>query len=1239
MSKKTTTAPKPPRFKKTKRATLIAGGLLLAGGLSFPIWSVWLAKPIAAMAGVDITSVDSLSWDRWHIKGLSLEKKGLSLKAKTIELPSPSAIVLQYLSPSPAEQSLVVKKWALATDSSAAPQEESGPTPTLDSLLALVDDGLTQLGGFLKEVQLTDGEITLDGTKTLGISSLVLTPESLQAEANYLPEDIDASLAVAFAETWTLSSRIPKLKLATDLTLLPTPGNLTLDGNITTAGNPIAIHSRWASDEADFLPHSATLSTQGFVLDSRYAPWEDVPPLYLDSDVEWADKNISYRILGSDTAGPITKPQIEISGNGSLEKIIVETARVDLPWLELRNDKAIQIDPSLENPLTDAQLTAKLKLDEFPFANAKGDVVAHLRTKSSQDKLPIIAATLQGSAISFFDTTIDKLNGEMELHGKTLSLHSFDLETSNGSTLSGQGGYDIATQQIPASQLAIALKNESEILRNLLPTVEWETLNANVEIQGPLDQLAFQATLDSQDLLLPGTQTFSFEADARGQLSQMQAKLKANNGSETFLLELETATEASDTLITLSKLELQTEDKTSLLSLDSPRTVRIQNSDSSISLPELTLSGADGLAIALNNILVSPEKLSLQSEIQNFAPSIFENWLAEPLPPIALQSLSANLLLDPAGSETSISGHATYSLNETSSVDLSWLANTNHDHPDDLTIEQLLVSSSEKHIFAANGTFPVSLAWVQSSLKAEPHLDEPFTFNLNSSPHPDFWRALEEIVPVSITRPQLDAALTGTINHPKGHFNLKLDSLQWSDPQDASKSLNVEQLQASLLADSSSISIETLDGRVGQNHIKANATLPLKGRSLVALLKSPDSLDTSDLTAQAEIEVTELAALKDWLPPMLRHRGQANIKLLVDSGKLTASGRLEDLATRPMPPLGALSGISGSFLFEDGIWKTDGITGTADKSPFTLVGQADLNSLEKPLFDLNFSSKEFPLIRDDGLILSGDIDMNLVSTDKGQPQIQGELILKKGLALVEPDLLASSTKTVSTRPPYFAVEQEPFNDWGLDIDIHGEQFLRVSNSFFQGTLSAEFVLEGNLGAPILIGKAETYGGQVFFPASSLKLKAGRGFITRDRPSDLQIEAVAEGRLFGYDINLDVRGTADNPELVITSNPALTQVQALLLLTTGATPDGGGSLAQQSATSLGVFIGKGLFKKLTGGNSDSASKLNLEIGQEISLQGKKTIDASYQLSEDLQIEGEYDKRDEFNANLKWTIFKR
>lgn len=1231
--------PNPPaRPKKAKRIAIAAAGAISIAALSFPIWSVWLAKPIASMAGVEMKSLEASSWDRWEIKGLTLKQPTANIQAAHIQLPSPTKLAQLFLSSGAEKQTLLVDDWSIAINTKGSAEPQPSQAHSLGELVAFGKDSLTQLGQYLTSIQIENGLVQIDDQQTLSIPKVKLSPVAFSAELEYLPQSIPLSLEAEFSDTWTLSLNAPSLEVSSHLELLFTPEQVSLAGQIVTSQNPIEVAAGWNATSATFLPTQISTTTKHFALDGRYPIWKQAHGLYLNSSIEWADQALTYRITGSDKLDAAAHQQIEIEGTGSLDLIEIETAKIDLPYLEVRNKGPIRINPRLDNPLADAQLTAKLDLSQIPFIEATGTLVADLQTKASDDDLPIIIGKLTGYGIELYDTAIAQIDGALEIHGQDLQLHSFQLKTVAGSTLSGKGGFDLTTQSIAPTSLKVALLNESKMLAAFAPNLNWTSLSGDIHIQGPASNATVQATLDSQDLELPGTQPFSIAAELDGSFTDIGGTVYAKNEEQIFQLGFESKSSEQEKNYSISKLELSARDATKLIALESPFSISIQNKDSSITSTGLTLSGSHGLSISLQNISLDQERLSLSAQIENVTPGILNSWLATPLPPLTLHTFETQIAIDQKGATLTSSGLVNWPIKNSSTIDLAWQAHS-ETTTDSLSIDNIKISTDQKDIISANGTFPLSIRWIQGSPIADINANAPLAFSLKSSPNPDFWNALNEVLPVSLKRPIIDAQFSGSIAAPEGRFNVSLDSLVWHDPQATDRTISINDLKAILRADTKALSIETLDAHSGKNAIHAQAILPLGKLTLTDLLKQPDAIDLQELDAKASIQILELEALKAWLPGMIRHSGQANISVKMKDGDISAAGELKSIATRSLPPIAALSDISGSFNYEKGIFKTEGIKGLADKKPFLLAGQADINSLENPVFDLQFISKEFPLVRDDGLLVSGDIDMNVITADDGQTHIKGNLILKKGLALLEPDLLASTTTTVSTRPPYFAVEQSPFNEWGLDIKIRGDQFLRVSNSYFQGTLSAEFDLEGNLGTPLLIGKAETYGGRIFFPASSLKLKTGQGFITRDQPTVLQIEAQAQGRLFANDINLDVSGTADNPELVITSNPAMTQVEALLLLTTGALPNDGGNLAQQSATSLGVFIGKGLFKKLTGGNSDSASKLNLEIGQDISHQGKKTIEATYQLSEKLELEGEYDKRDEFNTNLKWTIFKR
>ncbi|MDQ8186631.1 translocation/assembly module TamB domain-containing protein [Pelagicoccus sp. SDUM812002] len=1230
---------KRPRFRKTKRSLALLAGILLLCVLSFPFWSTWIAQPLAAKFGVNIGSVERLSWDRWQLDDLSTDQAGINFTAQTAELPSPTKLLFEHFSSDPATEKLVVETWKLDVSNVAPeePQETQEPL-TLPQIFVIANDSLARLAGYLSGVTLLNGTLSVESEDTLELPSLTLTPQQLDVALRHIQSDTEATLEARFESPalWQISAAVPEQNLTLEVELKNENDQPTLTGVLENHQNAINLQASWARS---LIPESARLEASAFELDERYPFWGSAPPLNIDLRADWTGQAFTYRIEAFDTSDLEGTSNILLAGNGSPKSLEIKTAKVDLPWLTVESDKPILLDFSLDNPLEAAQLDAKLDLAKLPFIEATGKLDAVLKTRTSPDGLPVLMAEIQGANITLWDTLLESATANVDLLGQEATIRTLEIRSAAGSRINLTGGYNIQEQQFLESNLQLQLENESQRLRDLLPSIEWQTVNGDLQLVGPLADPEFQGNLSFATLKLPSTNSFSLETEVAGRLSDLEATVQASTGIEDLDVSLGIQRSSSESTVSISKLALTDSDGAVILSLEETGTVTLDASAASVASSGIILTGPNGQQLELSSLLLTDSQFSLHATAIDFQTNIFNNWLAVPIPTLRIQDFDTEATLSESESKITTSGSASWQLKEGSSVDLSWLAQSDPTRLDSLSIDHLEIGADSKHILVAEGHFPVSVNWSQGTAQTKIHQDAPLEFSLESSPHPDFWASLETILPIALKRPIIKAQLSGSLNDPKGNFDVKLASLRWSHPEDPSKSVQLQDLSASLLADSDGLAIRSLEAHAGKNAVYADAKLPIGKTSLYDLVRDTQLLDFSPLTGKARVEILDLEVLKSWLPPLLRYEGTASADIQLREGDISAVANIENLATRPLPPLGSLSKISGQVELSQGVWRVNEIRGLAEKSTFTLRGSADLNDTSNPIYDLKFSSKEFPLIRDDGLLFSGDIDMQLVSKNQESPLLKGSLKLTKGLFLVEPDLLAGSTKTVSSRPPYFAVDQAPFNDWGLDINILGDEFLRVSNSFFEGTLSAEFDLEGTLGAPLLIGKAETNTGRIFFPASSLTLENGQVLITRDRPSELQLEAVAGGRIFAYDINLEVGGTVTDPELVITSNPALTQVDALLLLTTGALPDAQGNLAQKSATSLGLFIGKGLFKKLTGGNSESASKLSLEVGQDISLQGKRTIDASYQLSEDLEIEGEYDKRDEFNANLKWTIFER
>lgn len=1228
---------RPPKRRRLKRFLLGFLGLLLLTVLAFPWWSILLVKPIVArIDGASIEDVQQLSWKRWQLTDAAFSKDNLvDASVETIEIPSPSRWILAKLFGSLPIESVYLTEARVDLPASSAPANPDSPKTPLADLVDQARNAIDLLHQNISGIELDSLTLSQNARELLRIENLTTDATSLSASLAYLPQPHSGDLVLDFAQPSQIALKLDS-ELLTLALFLDHETDLILSGTASSQQNEVALSARWPSDATNPIPAQASVSSDALTFDNRYPFWKENPPIQLTLQSEWTGDAYSLLIQNTDTFPD--SPTFRFAGNGTLQTLTLSEILVELPWLSIANDAPLAIDFRLEDPLENAELSIRADLSRIPWIEATGTLAARLTADSTRSEQPRLHADFLGSDIALYGTRFTEFEGKATAVSKNLDIHNLALVTEAGSTASVHGSIDFESQQIESLDASVLLKNESPLLRSLLQFDQWTSADASLSLSGPLKDPNFTTSLHAYDVKVARLKPLTVSADASGNLSAAKGSASAASGDNhidlSFAFE-RTNDQISTTFPTFAVHSINGP----TLSLPSPATLFVA-SDRSLRLDSFTLQSPSGNRLSIDRLHLAADELALRLAASSLRPTFFESWIEEPnLPSLHIVDLDTDISLTPEASLITTNGEMEWSLDQKNIIQASWRASQQTEQNGQLRIDHLEVGSQDKHILRAKGSFPLSLHWQNRALRHEFLDTAPIELSIKSAPHPDFWRSLESLLPIAITRPNINAQLSGTLREPNGHLELSLNSLLWKNA-DPAKNIRLSEIQASLHAENGLLAINALKAKAGNNTLEANATLPLENTPLATLLKERQLPSIDHLDGQASLTMQDMEAIAAWIPDFVRRQGSANINARFTDGELTANASLKDLASRPLPPLGSLSKLSGEIEYKNGKISTRSITGLAEQSAFSLKGSVDLSSPETPKFDLAFNSKEFPLIRDSGILFSGDIDLKLVSKSQTQPSLEGAIVLTKGLVLVEPELLTSNTKTTSQRPPYFSVEADPFKDWDLNINIKGDRFLRVSNAFFEGTLSADFSLEGSLGTPLLIGRGEAVSGTIRFPAASLRLTKGEALITRERPNEIQIDANAEGRLFAHDINLAATGELEDIDVTITTNPALSQVDALLLVTTGTVPNQGTNLAQQSATSLGIFIGKGLLRKLTGpGSGDGSSKLSLEIGNDISLQGKKTIEATYQLSEDLEVEGEYDERDEYNANFKWTFYRK
>ena len=296
-------------------------------------------------------------------------------------------------------------------------------------------------------------------------------------------------------------------------------------------------------------------------------------------------------------------------------------------------------------------------------------------------------------------------------------------------------------------------------------------------------------------------------------------------------------------------------------------------------------------------------------------------------------------------------------------------------------------------------------------------------------------------------------------------------------------------------------------------------------------------------------------------------------------------------------------------------------------------GELDLTAWPRAKWEIGISGENVPIVRRTDMILRSDLEVALKSgTEPGAAELSGRLGLRSSTMLVEFDPLSPPTESgPSTTPPFFEVDEAPFDQWALDLRIEGERFLRVRSPYFQSLVSAGFDLSGTLGQPLLIGGVRLEEGHLSFPGAKLNIDSGEAYIEAAAPNTLRLDVAGTARTGTHVISMQVDGSAAEPQIQFESSPPLPKSSIVRLLSTGSATGGGGG-------SVGLYLGRGLLG--AGGMGERLSdRLTIDVGQETTRSGRSAFGLRYDFNEKWSLQSEYDVYDSYNMDLLWTIFKR
>lgn len=487
-----------------------------------------------------------------------------------------------------------------------------------------------------------------------------------------------------------------------------------------------------------------------------------------------------------------------------------------------------------------------------------------------------------------------------------------------------------------------------------------------------------------------------------------------------------------------------------------------------------------------------------------------------------------------------------------------------------------------------------------------------------------------------------DLAVTAEGRGPDLDLRIAVDALRWKARGTAvglegATSLRVALDEGGLAADLVGGGEEGLQVRG-----RLRSTAPV---SWLHPLEAGDRLARSEVTGELRADLPDLALLAPLAPGLVRLGGKAGVRVgvsgPVQDPDLSGEAVLEDLSVKTE---GALPGIVDGHVqlsLKGRRLEVQGLGVRLGYAPLEVSGSASWPRGGEPQLDLAATGRNVLLYRQADLSVRADLDVTVTGPVSGLT-VGGSGTVTDAVYSRPIELLARSAPSVDESFQLFSIREPPFSDMRFDLQVKADRSFRIENNMVAARLSTDVHLRGTGEVPRPEGVVHFRNATVLLPFSRLQVQRGEVVFAEGNPFSPRINVAAHTRMQGYDLNVLLSGHLPDVNVEVASLPPLSQQDALVLLTTGATPAQIRSqgLGQATMRRAGALLGESLVSELSGPSSPHEEgfldRFTIEVGRNTTETGQSTVEAEFGLTDRWFLRAERDRFDNYNLGVVWRI---
>ncbi len=1009
-----------------------------------------------------------------------------------------------------------------------------------------------------------------------------------------------------------------------------------ISGDLAWLGQAAKLSARfdargWMPLDAELEGGEWSVPAQKLKLGSLYTQVRGSAHLILRGGQLTTDFSASGDPLTGKKAPPL---DVKIHGAGTGDAFAIDALRVQAPGISAQLSDTVTFDRRGQIQPGNSHFTVHADLAQQPWFEARGIIDSAITLTPGATMRDVPTATFRAalSGLVWRKRELPRADVNGKLVWPRVELTEAKIALTDTEAITAKGAWDFAAKQINDAVLTGHV-TRAAVAAWVPAALTFESIELYAAANGPTDALVHTGTLRMKELHVRDSKPFE------GLVSWNGVGLRVENFS--IATSAEDMSFKAEGAVDSDRLQLRefvvTHGSDETLRLQAPAEVAWRP----LHVDRLTLRGKAG---EVNAAIDWAETGHIDLAVRGLASSVLNDFVPLRGPAWRVEDLTIAGTWAKGPMKFTTNARVMLDMGQQRQAEVTLVARGDEKG---LKIETVRATEAGGAIVTASGELPLTLK-ADGGLQAQFDVKAPLKFDMDSVANEAFWARLAELTGVQLVEPQLTSHLHGTAEHPEGEVRLKATRVT-VDPKRFTRPLpRIESLDAILSGDREGIILKNFSVLVDGQQAQLDGRVPVAEGQWSDLWQKPLDALRRGSGLHLKIPGADVASLAHLLPKSIAPQGLVELDVTVkDAASAAGFVRVRGAATRPIGSLGTVQEINAEFRFDGRKAEVASATALLGGQTVTLSGNVELPAQGEPKLNLGLKGENLPFVRQAGLLMRGDLDLKLVSTEAAvgatrapAPRITGTVKLRDSLFLTDiRALMRGGAKTKARRPPYFAVEVQPFANWRLDVNVEGDRFMRMRTPVFDGMASAHFNLRGTLSEPYATGAAVIDQGLVRLPFATFDVQEGRVTLSREQPYEPQISVVASVRRYDYNLRMEITGTATAPSVIFSSNPPLESGQVLLLVMAGEAPhDEITYTDRQRVARVGAFLGQTLLSSFSG-DSDAADRLTLASGERVSEQGRETYSFEYRLNDRWSLTGEYDEYDDYNAGFKWRVYSK